>query len=187
MKAGQINLEDAIDIRQINNLKLANQMLKLKRKQKAREDQAQKQKMIQAQAQANAESAEKAAMYEVQKRQAMAETELQIEQGKSQFKIQQMQNELQNELTQMEQKFKYDMQLKQMDLKEITTREQFIEDRKDQRTKLQATQQSAMIQQRQDGLLPTDFNSQPNGEPLAEQAASQVPQVPEDPMQPPMV
>jgi hypothetical protein len=187
MKAGQINLEDAIDIRQINNLKLANQLLKLKRKQKAREDQAQQQKMIKAQADANAESAEKAAMYEVQKRQAIAETELQIEQGKSQFKIQQMQVELQNELTQMEQKFKYDMQLKQMDLNEITTREQFIEDRKDQRTKLQATQQSQMIQQRQNGLLPTDFSSQPNGEPLAAEIKSQVPQAPEQNMEPPMV
>jgi len=187
MKAGQINLEDAIDIRQINNLKLANQLLKLKRKQKAREDQAQQQKMIKAQADANAESAEKAAMYEVQKRQAIAETELQIEQGKSQFRIQQMQVELQNELTQMEQKFKYDMQLKQMDLNEITTREQFIEDRKDQRTKLQATQQSQMIQQRQSGLLPTDFSSQPNGEPLAAEIKSQVPQAPEQNMEPPMV
>ena len=176
LKAGQINLEDAIDIRQVNNLKLANQLLKLKRKQKAREDQQQQQKMIEAQAKANSETAEKAAMYEVQKREAIAETELKIEQGKSQFKLQQMQAELQNELTEMSQKFQYDMQLKQMDLKEITTREQFIEDRKDQRTKLQATQQSAMIQQRQDGLLPTDFSTQPNGEPLAEEAISQIPE-----------
>ena len=74
-----------------------------------------------------------------------------------------------------EQKFKFDMQLKQMDLKEVEAREQFIEDRKDQRTKLQATQQSAMIQQRQDGLLPTDFSTQPNGEPLAEEVISQLP------------
>ncbi len=187
MKAGQINLEDAIDIRQVNNLKLANQLLKLKRKQKAREDQAQQQKMIQSQAKANAESAEKAAMYEVQKREAMAQTELQVEQGKSQFKIQQMQAEMQNDMAIAEQKFQFDMQLKQMDLKEITTREQFIEDRKDQRTKLQATQQSAMIQQRQDGLLPTDFNSQPNGEPLEAEIQSQVPQTPEQPISPPMV
>lgn len=94
---------------------------------------------------------------------------------------------MQNDMAIAEQKFQFDMQLKQMDLKEITTREQFIEDRKDQRTKLQATQQSAMIQQRQDGLLPTDFNSQPNGEPLAAEIQSQVPQVPEQPDQPPMV
>jgi len=187
LKAGQINLEDAIDIRQVNNLKLANQLLKLKRKQKDRADQQKQQQMIQSQAKANAESAEKAAMYEVQKREAMAQTELQVEQGKSQFKIQQMQAEMQNDMAIAEQKFQFDMQLKQMDLKEITTREQFIEDRKDQRTKLQATQQSALIQQRQDGLLPTDFADQPNGPSLTEEVATQVPQTPQPPMQqPPM-
>ena len=187
LKAGQINLEDAIDIRQVNNLKLANQLLKLKRKQKDRADQQKQQQMIQSQAKANAESAEKAAMYEVQKREAMAQTELQVEQGKSQFKIQQVQAEMQNDMAIAEQKFQFDMQLKQMDLKEITTREQFIEDRKDQRTKLQATQQSALIQQRQDGLLPTDFGDQPNGPSLTEEVATQVPQTPQPPMQqPPM-
>ena len=117
----------------------------------------------------------------------MAQTELQVEQGKSQFKIQQMQAEMQNDMAIAEQKFQFDMQLKQMDLKEITTREQFIEDRKDQRTKLQATQQSALIQQRQDGLLPTDFADQPNGPSLTEEVATQVPQTPQPPMQqPPM-
>ena len=62
MQQGGINLEDAIDIRHINNLKLANQLLKLKRKQKAKQDQQQQEKMMQMQAQAQAEAAEKAAM-----------------------------------------------------------------------------------------------------------------------------
>ena len=53
-----INLEDAIDIRQVKNLKLANQLLKLKRKQKQQQDQQAQQANIQAQAQANAQATE---------------------------------------------------------------------------------------------------------------------------------
>jgi len=176
LKQNQINLEDAIDIRNVNNLRLANQLLKLKRKQKAAADQKAQQQMIQAQAKANAESAEKAAMYEVQKKEALAQTELQLEKGKSDLELQQMQRDFENKMRLAEQQFGFDMQLKQMDVKRDEAKEQMIEDRKDQRTKLQATQQSAMIQQRQDGLLPTDFSTQPNGEPLAEQTINQIPQ-----------
>jgi len=153
----QITLEDAIDLREIPNIKLANQMLKQRRKKKQQEDQAQQQQMIQAQAQANAEAAEKAAMAEVQKQQALAQTELQVEQGKTQFDIQKMEVQAQMKQKQMEQQFQYDMQLKQMDLQEISTREQFIEDRKDQRTKLQASQQSQLINQRNENMMPINF------------------------------
>jgi len=178
MQQGGINLEDAIDIRQIHNLKLANQLLKLKRKQKAKQDQEQQEKMIQAQAQASAEAAEKAAMAEVQKQEALAQTELQIEQGKSGFKMQQMEKELAIKMQLAEQKFGYDMQLAQLEIKKDVNREQSIEDRKDQRSKLEATQQSAMIQQRQDGLLPTDFSTQNNGPSLEQELPSQIPQSP---------
>ena len=78
-------LEDAIDIREIHNLKLANQVLKLRRKKKQQYDEQIQLQNIQAQAQANSEAAERAAMAEVQKQQAIAETTLQIEKGKSQF------------------------------------------------------------------------------------------------------
>ena len=177
LKGNQINLEDAIDIRNIHNLRLANQLLKLKRRQKAKQDQEAQQRMIQSQAQANAESAEKAAMYEVQKREAIAQTELQLEKGKSDFKIQQMGAELQNQLTLAQQKFEFDKQLAQINLKKDVNREQMIEDRKDQRSKMEATQQSAMIQQRQDGLLPTDFATQNQGPPLTEELGGQIPQM----------
>ena len=174
LKANQINLEDAIDIRQIHNLKLANQLLKLKRKQKQKEDQQQQQKMVQMQAKASADAAEKAAMAEVQKQQALAQTELQIEQGKSQLKIQQMDKELAIKTQLAEQKFGYDMQLAQIDVQKDVRREQMIEDRKDQRSKLEATQQSAMIQQRQDDLLPTDFRDPAGGDSIPQSLPPQM-------------
>jgi hypothetical protein len=159
LQQGGIDLEDAIDIRNINNLKLANELLKKRRKEKQQAEQAQQQAMIQAQAQANAESAEKAAMAEVQKNQALNETNIQFEQAKSQFEIQRMQtaNQLEKEI--MAERFGYDMQLKQMEVKSKTQKEAEIEDRKDERVRIVGTQQSKMIDQRNNGLLPTDFES----------------------------
>ena len=162
LKTQQITLDDAIDIREIRNLKLANEVLKVKGKQKQKQDQAAKQANIQAQAEANSVQAERAAMAEMQKQQALADTELQIEKGKSEFAINKLQQEAVIKQQLMEIKFGFDKQLKEIELKTLSQRENLIEDRKDNRTKLQATQQSAMIQQRQDDLLPTDFETQGN-------------------------
>ena len=85
LQTKEIDIEDAIDIREIKNLKLANQMLKLKRKKKQEAAQAMVQQNIQAQAQANAESSEKAAMAEVQKQQALTAEKVAIEQAKAGF------------------------------------------------------------------------------------------------------
>ena len=95
LQQGSIDIEDAIDIREIKNLKLANQMLKLKRRKKLEREQALTQQNIQAQAQANAEASEKAAMAEVQKQQALTAEKVAIEQAKSQFEMQRMQAEAQ--------------------------------------------------------------------------------------------
>ena len=157
-----IDLEDAIDIRQIKNLKLANQMLKLKRKQKQIQDQANQKEMIAAQSEANAKAAESAAMSEVEKQQALAQTEIQIEQAKSQFEIQRMEQEALIKKQLMAEEFQYQLQLAQQKNARVSEKEQFIEDRKDKRTKIQATQQSKMIEQRQNDLLPTDFESAGN-------------------------
>ena len=166
LKSGQIDLADAIDIREVRNLKLANQMLKFRRKKKAEADQAAAQANIQAQAQANQQTAEKAILAEMQKQQALTESTVQIEQAKSQFEIQRMEMKAQLDMKALEIRYQFDMQLKQMDVSRVKEREQFIEDRKDNRTKLQATQQSAMIQQRQQELLPTDFETQSNPQSL---------------------
>jgi hypothetical protein len=160
LQSGGINLEDAIDIREINNIKLANQLLKLKRKQKQAQEQQQQQANIQAQAAANAQSAEQAALYEVQKQEAIAQTQLQIEQGKSNFEIQKLEKEAQIKKELMEQEFQYQLRLAEMQAAVKREKEKEIEDRKDQRTRIQATQQSEMISQRKNDSLPVDFESQ---------------------------
>ena len=159
---GGIDLEDAIDLRQIKNLKLANQMLKVKRKQKAIQDQANQQANIQAQADAQASTAEKTAMAEVQKQEAISGSKVQYEQAKSQMEINKMQIAADLEKIKMQQKFEYDMQLKQIEVQAMQQKEAAIEDRKDKRSKMEATQQSEMISQRQNDSLPKDFENEPD-------------------------
>ena len=162
LQTGSIVLSDAIDIREIKNIKLANQFLKLRQTQKIKREQEQQQANIQAQAQANAESAEKAAMYEVQKQQALTQEKVSIEQAKSQFEMERMQTEAQIKRELMAEEFNYQIQLAQATAKAQNTKEKEIEDRKDKRVRIQGTQQSELINQRQNDLLPTDFESAGN-------------------------
>jgi hypothetical protein len=162
LQQGSIDIEDAIDIRQVKNLKLANQMLKLKRKKKLEREQAATQQNIQVQAQANAEASEKAAMAEVQKQQALTAEKVAIEQAKSQFEMQRMQAEAQIKKQLMATEFEYNMQLAQAQIGATKSKEAEIEDRKDKRVKIQGTQQSELIQQRQTEGMPKNFESQGN-------------------------
>ena len=162
LKTQSIDLSDAIDIREINNIKLANQFLKLKQTQKQKEKQEAAQQNIQAQAQANAQASEAAAMSEVQKQQALTQEKVSIEQAKSQFEIQRMQNEAQIKRELMAEEFNYQMQLAKARAGVELEREKEIEDRKDKRTRIQGTQQSEMIDQRKNDLLPINFESEGN-------------------------
>ena len=162
LQTGAIALSDAIDIREIKNTKLANQFLKLRQRQKIEREQAAAQQNIQAQAQANAESAEKSAMFEVQKQQALTQEKVSIEQAKSQFEIQRMQTEAQIKRELMAEEFGYQMQLAQARIQAESSKEKEIEDRKDKRVKIQGTQQSELIDQRQNDLLPKNFESAGN-------------------------
>ena len=159
LQAGQIGLEDAIDIRQISNIKLANQYLKLSQKKKRERDQQAQQANIQAQAQANAQSAEQAAMAEVQKQQALTQEKVSIEQAKSQFEIQRMQTEAQIKRELMAEEFNYNIQLARARADVEKAKEQEIENRKDERARIIGTQQSEMISQRQNDELPKNFES----------------------------
>ncbi len=157
LQQGGINLEDAIDIRQIKNLKLANDVLKQRRKKKEAREQANQQANIQAQAAAQADSAEKVALSEVQKQEAISGSKVQYEQAVNQMEIQRMQIAAQIEQQKMEIQHQYDMALKGMDVQAMEKKENMIEDRKDKRSKMEATQQSELISQRQNDSLPKNF------------------------------
>ena len=163
LQSGSINLEDAIDIRQIKNLKLANQMIKLKRKKAAEAAQAASQANIAAQGEANAKASEAAAMSEVQKQQAVLDTKLKFEKGKSGYEIERLRVETQMKKDLMELEFNYNMQLGQQKINKESQRESDIETRKDERARIVGTQQSAMIDQKKNDLLPIDFEKSDAG------------------------
>ena len=159
LQGGGIDLEDAIDIRQIKNIKLANQLLKQKRKKKIKRDQAQQQQIIAAQGEAQTKTAQEVALAETQKQQALTQQKVSVEQAKSQFELQRMQTELQIKSQLLAQEFEYNKQLTQMKVGQQDNKEQQIEDRKDKRVKLQGTQQSQLINQRQNDSGPVDFET----------------------------
>ena len=157
-----IDLEDAIDIREINNVKLANQVLKIRRKKKMEQDQLLKQQNMQAQAQANAQQQQAAAQMEVQKQQALSQSQAQLEQLKSQLEMQKMQQEIQAKQQLMALEFEFNMRLKGIETENLKTREKEKEDRKDERTRIQASQQSELIEQRKGNQPAKKFESAGN-------------------------
>jgi len=160
LSSGGIDLEDAIDIRQIRNLKLANQMLKQKRKRKLARERQLQMEMNQQQAQINSQSQQAAAESEVAKQQALTSEKVNFEEAKSQFEIQRMRTEAQIKRELMAEEFNYQLQLEQMKNKRDTDREVMIEERKDKRTRIAGTQQSEMISQRKNNSMPIDFETQ---------------------------
>ena len=157
-----IDLEDAIDLREIKSVRLANQLLKIRRKRKMASDRQAQLQNVQAQSQANAQAAQQAAQIEAQKEQAKAQSLIQVEQAKAQFENQRLIQEMEAKKQLMELEFNYNMQLKGAETENIKAREKQKEDRKDERTKIQATQQSELIDQRKTGKPAKNFESAGN-------------------------
>jgi hypothetical protein len=157
-----IELEDAIDLREIRNIKLANQLLKIRRKKKQDKDQAIQQQNMQQQAQLNQQSSQAAAQADIQKNQAINASKAELMQMEAQMDAQKMMQEVQHKKELMALEFQYSMQLKGIEVDGMKAREKEKEDRKDERTKIQATQQSEMIEQRNSGKAPKNFESAGN-------------------------
>jgi len=157
-----IDLEDAIDLRNIKNVKLANQLLKIRRVKKGERDQQVQQQNIQAQAQANGQAQQMAAQVEMQKNQAIAQADAQLAQVKAQLDSQKMMQEAEVKKQLMDHEFRLNMQLRQMEVEAIKGKDAQKEDRKDERTKIQASQQSELIDQRKTGGSPKKFESAGN-------------------------
>ena len=157
-----IELEDAIDVREIKNVKLANQILKIRRKKKQENDRRMQLENIQAQTQSNTQAAQAKAQLDVQKSKIISENEIALEQARAQMEAQKMQQEMQFKKELMELEFQYNMQLKDMETKAKKSVEKEKEDRKDERTRIQASQQSEMIEQRNTNKPPKNFESTGN-------------------------
>ena len=108
------------------------------------------------------QAAQSAAQVEIQKNQAENAGKAQLEQAKAEIDFEKMAREVTYKKELMALEFQYNMQLKGMETENLKERERQKEDRKDERTKIQATQQSEMIEQRNSGKPPKNFESAGN-------------------------
>jgi hypothetical protein len=159
LSRGNIDIEDAIDIREIKNIKLANQLLKLKRtKRNDREEKMEMQKQAMM-AQQNLKSQEMAGQVAMQKIQLESQAKMQIKQAEVAFDIERMKQEAILKTQLMAEEFKYNMQLAGMQESQIRNREMTKEEEKAKRISIQNTQQSKLINQRKNNLPPLNFES----------------------------
>ena len=154
-----IELEDAIDLRTIKNVKLANQLLKIRRKKKQEKDQELQERNIQAQSKANAEAQQVAAQAEVQKQQAITQMQSQLEQVKAKIDSSKLQQEAQLKKDLMTYEFQLNMRLKEVEENAANQKEKYKEDRKDERQAQNASQQSELMDQKETGKKPQRFES----------------------------
>tara|TARA_R110000824_G_scaffold54463_1_gene150257 strand:+ start:4171 stop:6597 length:2427 start_codon:yes stop_codon:yes gene_type:complete len=159
MQRDSITLEDAIDIRQVGNLKLANELLKVKRKQKQKQDQQREDEVQKMQSQQQMQLQQASAQAEMQKVQTEIQAKMQLSQAQTQGEIQKLQAEAQLKHDLMAKEFEFNMQLKGIETTNIEQRESLREKGKDRRIGLQNTQNSKMIQQRQRNGPPINFES----------------------------
>jgi hypothetical protein len=159
LSKGDINLEDAIDIREIKNLKLANQLLKVKRKAKQEADdkrEMQKQAIV---SQQQLQSQQMAAQTAMQKIEMETQAKMKYRQADIAFEIEKQKAEAQLKSQLMQQEFQYSLQLQGMTQEQISARENEKENAKSNRISQQNSQQSELINQRKNNLPPKNFES----------------------------
>ena len=118
-----INLEDAIDIREVKNLKLANQLLKIKRVRKQQMDQQMAQAASVAQAEAQGAAQVQIEEAKAQAEQIKTESKIQYRQADIEFEIKKLEVEAQTKRELMQYEYELNVQLKQLELqaqKELT-------------------------------------------------------------------
>ena len=155
----QISLEDAIDIREMRNVKLANELLKVKRKAKQKQDQEFEQQKMQMQTESNIQSSQAAAQAKMQQIELEAQAKMQVKRAEAEYDVMKMQQEAQVKMQLMAREFEYQMQLAGIQYggqKEINDMK---EKAKDDRITLQNTQNSKLIEQRKKDLPPINFES----------------------------
>jgi hypothetical protein len=112
----QIFLEDVIDIRQIKNIKLANQLLKYRRGKKEAVDQMKAERNIAAQSQANAQAAQAAELAKAQAENIKVESKGKLAQLQSQLELAKLEKEAATKRELMQYEFDLNVKLKEMEL-----------------------------------------------------------------------
>lgn len=160
LQQGKIDIDDAIDIQGVKNVKVASQLLKVRKQRREREAQERQQQNMQQQAKANQEAALAAEQGRQQTEMAKKQAEMEILQMESQLRIQEMEKEFELKRILIREQKGLEADVETLRANTQLGKEKYKEDRKDKRTAKQATQQSKLIQQRKQDLDPIDFDGQ---------------------------
>jgi len=178
IQAGQIGLEDAIDIRDVKNTTLANSLLKIRKMKREKREMEKQKQAIQMQTESNTQSAQAASQSRMQEEQMKMQADAQMQQMKAELEMQRMQAQMQIDAEILKMKHQFDMELKQMEAELFKGREEYKEDRKDKRTDKQASQQSKLIRQRKENLPPVNFEDEGAGNQIMQNIQSMMGQQP---------
>lgn len=160
LSQGKIDIDDAIDIRNVRNVKIASQLLKVRKQSRERDARKQQQENIQQQAEANQSASMAAEQAKQQREMAKKQAEMELMKIESDLKLLEMEKEFALKLRLIQAQKSLEGNIQGMQVQGQLTKEKYREDRKDKRTAKQATQQSKLIQQRQQDLDPIDFDGQ---------------------------
>ncbi len=159
LSRNDINLEDAIDIREIKNIKVANQLLKLKRKTKQEMEQQMAMQQQAMAAQQNMQSQQMAAGAAMQKIEMETNSKIKVKQAEVAFNIEKMKQEAVLKSQLMAEEFEYNQRIYGMQQDALSDREGKREDAKADRISQQNSEQSKLINQRKNNLPPIRFES----------------------------
>lgn len=158
-----IDLDDAIDIRNVRNIKLANALLKVRKDKKEILDLKKKEANIKMQTESNIESSNAASTNQIKEMQFKMQSELELEKQKAMLEIQKMQKQAELDMMLQKQKLEFQMMTKQSELSQLSARENNREDRKDQRVDKQSENQSKLIEQRKTNQPAQEFSDDTQG------------------------
>jgi hypothetical protein len=145
---GELDIEDAIAIRQLRDIDQAERLLIVRRKKRMKMRQEMAQQNSQFQAQANAQVAQVTSQGKMQEEQMKAQLEAQKIQLEGQLKAQMLQLEYQLKMQLAQLQGQFGIAEQQIESGVRQSADQESEDRKDQRIKEQAVAQSKLIAQR---------------------------------------
>ena len=160
IQQGKIDVDDAIDVRNVRNVKTASQLLKVRKSRREKEDQKLKQQNIQQQAQANQQAAIAAEEAKQQTKLAEKQAQMEIIKLEADIRMAELEKEFDLKLKLMQEQKSYEGMIQNGSTVSQLQKEKYKEDRKDNRTKIQANQQSELIKQRKQDLDPIDFDGE---------------------------
>jgi len=152
----EIDLEDAIAIRQLRDVEQAERLLVVRRAKRIKSQQEQAQQQMQMQTQMNSQSQQIAAQAEMEKDQMRSQLEIQRMQLEGQIKTQLMELEYQYKMQIEQLKGQYDIVEQEIESGVRQAENSESENRKDERIDRQAMAQSKLIAQRKGDRPPMD-------------------------------